>query len=121
MKRSEVIAELQLLNNLIGYKCGLEEVGAAVDNSVSDSTDLVHALDAAVLVAHKSLDYSLHSKLVVGHIDLSLIGNTLYKLLVRDLAVDADTLAVTLCKYVFVLHIKKLILKRTTSCVDYEN
>ena len=77
VKRSEVIAELQLLNNLVGYKCGLKEVGAAMDNSVSDSTDLVHALDAAVLVAHKSLDYSLHSKLVVGHIDLSLIGNTL--------------------------------------------
>ena len=110
MKRCKVAAELELLDNLIGCENAFEEIRTAVHDSVTYCLDLAHALDTTDLGIGESVNDNSDSNRVVGHFDF-LDGLGTVSLLVFDLAVKSDTLAVTLCHNTSGVGVKKLILE----------
>ena len=120
MQGCKVNAHTKLFHDLGGDQAGLKEVGTAVDDAVTDSLDLLHILDAAVLRIGQRIDEDLGSNGVVGHVHCKLNLSAVGKLM-RDLAVKSNTLADTLCKDISRFHIKELVLQRGAACVYNEN
>ncbi len=116
-----VIAELELLENLIGEEHGLGEVVAAVDDSVADSLDLGHISDNADLLVGESVDYDTNS-VGVGCDGKVLLGASVFNeiLVVENANVLTDTFADTLCLDRVISGVKKLILERAGACVYNE-
>ena len=109
---SQIAAKLKLFHNILGQQHGFREECATVDDSVTDSLDLVHALDTAVIGIKKSLYNTLHGNRVVGDGNRCLVNLVGQKLLVSQLAVNADAVAKTLGDYGIAGGIEQLILQR---------
>ena len=111
VQRSEVAAELKLLNDLGGDENRLGEVGAAMHDAVTDRFDLVHRLDTAVFGRSEGVDEDLGSDRVVRH------GQFSDKIFpsghfVSDFAIDSDALADALRHYVKCSSVEKLVFER---------
>lgn len=86
---------------------------------MADGADLVHIGQASVLLVQQTVNERLRRLRVGGHRDFGgIIG--LAGGVVGDFAVDADPLTDTLGDDLVLVHIKKLILQRRASRVDYE-
>ena len=91
-----------------------------MDDAVTDRLDLIHALHRAVLRTEQRVDDDLGGDGVVGHRDLFFIDRAGLEVLMLDLAVDADTLAKSLCADNACGRVKQLILQRAGACVYNE-
>ena len=121
VKGSEVAAELELIENLVAQKDGLEEVGTAVHDTVADALDLVHVGDDAELGIGEVLDDDLGGHGVILHGDLDLVLLAVLSLAVLDAAVDADALADALGEDGFGGGIEELVLQGRRTGVHNQN
>ena len=95
---------------------------AAVNDAVTDSVDLLHGGDNAVLGAGELVDNSGYCLCMSGHCKILVeYGLAADQRTVLEVAVDADTLAKTLSHDGLGLHVNKLILQRRAACVDNKN
>jgi hypothetical protein len=118
VKRSIVIAELELLENFLGEEHGLGEEVAAVDDFVTYSLDLCHILDNADLLVGEGVDNDTNG------VGMSCDGKVLFgasrlnKVLVVEKSYFlTDALTDTLCLDGIVRGVEKLILKGAGACV----
>ena len=118
VKRCIIIAELELLENLICEEHGLGEVVTAVDDSVAYCLDLGHISDNADFLVGESVDYDTYSvgvscdgKVLFGTCSLNEI------LVVEKSYFLTDTLTDTLCLYGIVGGIEELIFERAGACI----
>ena len=95
--------------------CFLEYLSALHD-PVTDSVYLAHRVDYLALACCEDINELFKSFGMCGEIavklNLSSVGG-----LVGDVTVNSYSVAVALCDNAFIIHIKKLILKRGASCV----
>ena len=119
VQRRDVAALFQVGKHLLADEHRLGQPFAAVDDTVADGADLVHIGQASVLLVQQTVNERLRRLRVGGHGDVGgIIG--LAGGVVGDFAVDADPLTDTLGDDLVLVHIKKLILQRRASRVDYE-
>ena len=87
---------------------------------MADCRNLVKRIDNLSLALCKGVNYRLKRLAVGRHRCVCRIGATVRRL-VGNRAADSYTLAKTLCQYLLVLHIDKLILKGRATCVNNKN
>ena len=123
MERSKGDTLFDGFDDLVVDQDRLRELLAAVEDAVTDSVDLLHALDDAVLLVDKGLQNSLDGFVMGGHWDVNGVEGLLaFDLgLICELTVDADTLADALGADLFCLHVEQLILERRAAGVDDQN
>ncbi len=109
-----------LLASLIN-DAGCNKLHAAVENTVTDGVDLVSGLYNTQFGIDQNCHNSLNGLCVGGHGKLTDFLNVTVRNLVGQSAVDADTLANTLCEYIAALGIHELILQGRAACVNNEN
>ena len=119
---SEGSAFLEGCHDLVGDKHGGSELLAAVNDTVTDSVDLLHGGHDTVFLAGELLDDSSYCLGMGGKGDILVeYGLIADEGAVLEMTVDADTLAETLCHYLFGLHVDELILEGGAACVDNKN
>ena len=118
MERCDIAALFEIGKHVI-HTDALNKPGTAVDYTVTDSRDLGHIGNAAVLFIRERLDDHPDSLGMVGDFGF---GNDLFTADngVGMPAADPDIFAITLCDDRFVIHIEKLIFKRRASRVYYK-
>ena len=120
VQRAEVTESKDILDNLIGYQSGNLVLLAAVEHAVTNSIDLLHAVDNLAFAGGQHIDQSQESLLMGGEGQILFYLHTICSL-VLDAAVHANALAQALSQNALVSHINELILQRGASCVDYQN
>ena len=68
MQRREFCISAADFHDLIRKKNGFIEVLRTVDNTVSDSIDLIHRTDRTVLRIDQSFQYQLDGNFMIGHV-----------------------------------------------------
>ena len=110
-----------------GHDCVINADGAckllaAVNHAVTDSVDLLHGGNNAVLRAGQLVNDSRDSLGMSGHGDVLIEdGLAACQRAVLEVTVNADALAQTLCHDLLVGHINELVLKRGAACVNNKN
>ena len=122
VQRSKWSALLKSLHDLVGDENGGSKLLAAVNDTVTDSVDLLHGADDAVLGACELVDDCRNSLGVSGQGNV-LIENGLAadQRAVLEVTVDTDALAKALGHDRLGLHVDKLVLQRGAACVDNKN
>ena len=118
VQRSQIVALLDTGHDLVGDQHGLGELLAAVNHAVTDSVDLGHGADDAVLSVDQSVQNSLDSLGVSGHSHISALNDLLALGLIGKLAIDTDALAQTLGQDLLSLGVEQLILQRRAAGID---
>ena len=93
---------------------------------VVDKNNLTHDMimdtrKLTVSVISKDADFELFKRFGMGREIAVCIHRSAVSCLVAHMAVNADTVAVALCKNALILHIDELIFQRGAAGVDYEN
>ena len=122
MQRRKRGALLERGHNVVIDLHGAGKLLTAMDDTVTDSVDLIHGGDNAVLGAGELLDDSGDRFGMRGHGDV-LVKNGLItaERSVLQMTVNADTLAKAFRENLFRLHIDELILQRRAARIDYKN
>ena len=121
VERSEILeGYADIVDNFIGDQGGYLILLAAVENTVTDSGNLIDVGDYCELAGCESA-YQLFKSILMGCKRFVFLYGTTVGDLMGDDAVNTDTLNVTLCNNRFICHVDELILKGGTSCIDYQN
>ena len=109
-----------LLDNLVCNECCLAEYLSALYYSVANSGDLAHAVDDLALACGEYFNklfksFGVGRECAVGLYLSSVEGGVL------DVAVNADTVTVSLGDNALVLHVDELVLQRGAAGVDNKN
>ena len=121
VKRCKRNERFDALYNLVGNKRAFGEKVAALNNAVADCADFVKSVNDLCVARGERVFNNSESNSVVGNVNdffkfRAVCGGTFCTALVCS-----DGFADALCKNLFAVHIKKLILERRASAVNYEN
>ena len=119
VKRCQIIALLNSCDHFICDDCRGSKFLTAMDNTMSDSTNLFQTGDSTSLVICQCIQYHLDSLFVSRHgslCDLFVIASFLG----NKSSVDTDPLTKTFCKDCLCFRIDQLILQGRTSAVNYQ-
>ena len=117
MKRSQREALADDALNIVVYDDGLAVVLTTVEYAVADSLDLADIGEYAVILIYESVEDHLNRDLMVRH-RIKAYEIFLARCLVGKLAVDTDSLGITLGKNVTGGCLKELELAGRTSAID---
>ena len=109
---------LDFVKNICVDQHGMVKVSAALYDTVTDSRNLVKALDGAVFGVEKRILDRLKRLGVVLHLSLALDLAAVGSLKADKSTVGADPFTVALCEYALVGHVDQLVFERRAACVD---
>ena len=121
VQRSQIATQLQLCHNILIQQYRFGEESTAMHDSVTNSLNLVHALDATVISVKQSLNNTFHSNSVIGNGNRNLVNLTGQQLLMGKCTVNTNAVTQTLCNNGVAGRIKQLILQRAGTGVYNKN
>ena len=120
VQRCQCAEFFYFINDIGRYKAAVRENAAALHYAVTDSRNFIKRINNLSVALCKGVNHRLKSLAVGGHGGLGGVFSAVGSL-VRNSARNAYSFAKTLCEYLLVIHINKLIFQRGAARVYNKN